>query len=47
MSRVERYAVMMFFLVLNLPQVALIILAVFTYFTMGQRMLHVWRQSNA
>lgn len=45
MSRVERYAVMMFFLVLNLPQVALIILAVFTYFTMGQRMLHVWRQS--
>jgi CDP-diacylglycerol---glycerol-3-phosphate 3-phosphatidyltransferase len=47
MSRVERYAVMMFFLVLNLPQVALIILAIFTYFTMGQRMLHVWRQSNA
>jgi CDP-diacylglycerol---glycerol-3-phosphate 3-phosphatidyltransferase len=47
MSRVERYAVMMFFLVLNLPQVALIILAVFTYFTMGQRMLHVWRQSSA
>ena len=46
MSRVERYAVMMFFLVLNLPQVALIILAVFTYFTMGQRMLHVWRQSR-
>jgi CDP-diacylglycerol---glycerol-3-phosphate 3-phosphatidyltransferase len=47
MSRVERYAVMMLFLVLNLPQVALIILAIFTYFTMGQRMLHVWRQSNA
>jgi CDP-diacylglycerol---glycerol-3-phosphate 3-phosphatidyltransferase len=47
MSRVERYAVMMFFLVLNLPQVALIILAIFTYFTMGQRMLHVWRQNNA
>ncbi len=46
MSRVERYAVMMFFLVLNLPQVALIILAVLTYFTMGQRMFHVWQQSR-
>lgn len=46
LSRVERYAVMMFFLVLNLPHVALVILAVFTYVTLFQRMAHVWQQSN-
>jgi CDP-diacylglycerol---glycerol-3-phosphate 3-phosphatidyltransferase len=46
LSRVERYAVMMFFLVLNLPQVALVILAVFTYLTLFQRMAYVWQQSN-
>ncbi|MFQ5436281.1 MAG: CDP-alcohol phosphatidyltransferase family protein [Anaerolineae bacterium] len=45
LSRVERYAVMMFFLVLKAPHVALIILAVFTYFTAFQRMFHVWRQA--
>ncbi|HEX6387092.1 MAG TPA: CDP-alcohol phosphatidyltransferase family protein [Anaerolineae bacterium] len=47
LSRVERYAVMMIFLVLNLPQIALVILAVFTYITMLQRMLHVWRQTQS
>jgi CDP-diacylglycerol--glycerol-3-phosphate 3-phosphatidyltransferase len=47
LSRVERYAVMMFFLVLNLPHVALIILAVFTYITVFQRMYHVWKQAMA
>jgi CDP-diacylglycerol--glycerol-3-phosphate 3-phosphatidyltransferase len=47
LSRVERYAVMMFFLVLNLPHIALIILAPFTYFTLFQRMYHVWKQANA
>ena len=46
LSRVERYAVLMLFLVLNLPHVALIILAVFSYVTVGQRMIHVWQQSN-
>ncbi|MCB9431893.1 MAG: CDP-alcohol phosphatidyltransferase family protein [Ardenticatenaceae bacterium] len=46
LSRVERYAVMTFFLVLNLPHIALIILAVFTYITLGQRMYHVWRQAQ-
>lgn len=46
LSRVERYAVMMIFLVLNLPQVALVILAVFAYITMFQRMVHVWRQTR-
>lgn len=45
LSRVERYAVLTTFMVLNLPQVALVILALFTYVTMGQRMFHVWRQS--
>ena len=46
LSRVERYAVMMIFLVLNLPQIALVILAVFAYITMFQRMYHVWRQTR-
>ncbi len=45
LSRVERYAVMMFFLVLDLPHIALVILAVFTYVTAFQRMHHVWKQS--
>ena len=47
LSRVERYAVMMFFLVLDLPHVALIILAIFTYITVFQRMYHVWKQATA
>lgn len=47
LSRVERYAVMMIFLVLNLPQIALVILALFTYITMLQRMFHVWRQTQS
>ncbi|MCA9997854.1 MAG: CDP-alcohol phosphatidyltransferase family protein [Anaerolineales bacterium] len=46
LSRVERYAVMTFFLVVNLPHIALIILAVFTYITLGQRMYHVWQQAQ-
>jgi CDP-diacylglycerol--glycerol-3-phosphate 3-phosphatidyltransferase len=46
LSRVERYALMMTFLVLNLPNVAVIILAVFTYVTSFQRMAHVWKQAN-
>jgi CDP-diacylglycerol--glycerol-3-phosphate 3-phosphatidyltransferase len=45
LSRVERYALMMFFLVLNKPDLALVILAVGTYVTTFQRMFHVWRQS--
>lgn len=44
-SRVERYFVMIGLLVFNLPQVALIILAVATYVTLGQRMYHVWQQA--
>ena len=46
LSRVERYTVMMLFLVLKLPHVALIILAVLTYFTAFQRMFHVWKQTR-
>ena len=44
-SRVERYFVMIGLLFFNLPQVALIILAVATYITLGQRMYHVWQQA--
>ena len=43
-SRVERYLLMIVFLILNMPQIALVILAVATYFTLGQRMYSVWKQ---
>lgn len=46
LSRVERYAVLIVFLFLNLPEVALAILAVFTYFTFFQRMWAVYRQAQ-
>lgn len=46
LSRVERYVVMMLFLVLNRPDVVVIILAIFTYVTVFQRMFHVWRQAR-
>jgi CDP-diacylglycerol--glycerol-3-phosphate 3-phosphatidyltransferase len=44
-SRVERYFVLNVFLFFNRPEIGLIILAVGTYVTLGQRMFHVWRQS--
>lgn len=46
LSRVERYAVLMFFLVINQAHIGLIILAIFTYFTAFQRMYHVWKQTR-
>lgn len=46
MSRVERYVVMVVFLALEMPQIALAILAAFTYFTFFQRMYAVWKQSR-
>ncbi len=46
LSRVERYIVLMVFLVINQPHIGLIILAVFTYFTAFQRMYHVWKQTR-
>ncbi|MEZ4645155.1 MAG: CDP-alcohol phosphatidyltransferase family protein [Chloroflexota bacterium] len=45
LSRVERYVVLTTFLVLNIPHVALIIMAVLTYVTVCQRMFFVWQQS--
>jgi CDP-diacylglycerol--glycerol-3-phosphate 3-phosphatidyltransferase len=44
-SRVERYVVLISLLFLNLPNVALIILAIATYITLGQRMYTVWQQA--
>lgn len=44
-SRVERYLLMIVMLILNMPHIALIILAVATYFTLGQRMYSVWKQA--
>ncbi len=43
-SRVERYFGMIILLILNLPEIALIALAILTYVTLGQRMFHVWKQ---
>jgi CDP-diacylglycerol--glycerol-3-phosphate 3-phosphatidyltransferase len=43
-SRVERYFGMIILLILNLPEIALIALAILTYITLGQRMFHVWKQ---
>ena len=45
-SRVERYFVIVISLILNLPEIGLIILAVGTYFTAVQRMYHVWKQTH-
>jgi CDP-diacylglycerol---glycerol-3-phosphate 3-phosphatidyltransferase len=47
LSRVERYVVLIVFLALNLPHIALMILAAFTYFTFFQRMYSVWKQARA
>ena len=46
LSRVERYGVMIIFLFFNQPGIAVIILAGFTYFTVFQRMYHVWQQAR-
>ena len=44
LSRVERYVVLVVFLALAMPQIALPILAAFTYFTFFQRMYAVWKK---
>ena len=46
LSRVERYVVLVAMLALGLPQIALVVLAAFTYITFGQRMWAVWSQSR-
>lgn len=43
-SRVERYVVMIILLFLNQPEILLVLLAAFTYFTLFQRGYHVWKQ---
>ncbi|MFO7683041.1 MAG: CDP-alcohol phosphatidyltransferase family protein [Chloroflexota bacterium] len=43
-SRVERYVLMLVLLILDYPSVAIVLLAVTTYVTVGQRMYYVWYQ---
>ena len=43
-SRVERYVLMIILLILNLPNVAVIVLAVLSYITFAQRLYNVWDQ---
>ena len=43
-SRVERYVLMIVFLIVDKPSVGVVILAIITYVTVGQRMFHVWKQ---
>lgn len=45
-SRVERYGVICLGLVFNVPHVLVIVLAVGTWFTVGQRVYHVWKQAR-
>jgi CDP-diacylglycerol--glycerol-3-phosphate 3-phosphatidyltransferase len=46
LTRVERYVVVVVTLTINRPEWGLVILAIGTYFTFGQRVYHVWRQSK-
>ncbi len=46
MSRVERYGIITIFLIFNQPEIVVIILAIFTYITVAQRMYHVWKQAS-
>lgn len=43
-SRVERYILMMVLLILDKPSWAVVLLAIMTWVTVGQRMYHVWYQ---
>jgi CDP-diacylglycerol--glycerol-3-phosphate 3-phosphatidyltransferase len=45
-SRVERYFFMIVMLILGRPDIALFVLAILTYFTLAQRMYHVWKQED-
>lgn len=47
LSRVERYVVIVLTLVINRPNWGIVILAVGTYITLGQRVYHVWQQAKA
>jgi CDP-diacylglycerol---glycerol-3-phosphate 3-phosphatidyltransferase len=46
LSRLERYLVLVPALILNIPMVAVVIIAVLTQFTAIQRIVHVYRQSQ-
>jgi CDP-diacylglycerol--glycerol-3-phosphate 3-phosphatidyltransferase len=46
LSRVERYAVLTLALLLGAPAYALVIIAIFTYITVAQRVFHVWQQAR-
>jgi CDP-diacylglycerol--glycerol-3-phosphate 3-phosphatidyltransferase len=46
LTRVERYVVIVVTLTINQPEWGLVILAIGTYFTFGQRVYHVRRQSK-
>ncbi len=43
-SRVERYVLLVVFLIIDKPSWGVVILAIMTYVTVGQRMYHVWYQ---
>ncbi len=45
-TRVERYVVIVVTLMLSIPEYGLIILAIGSYFTLGQRVYHVWQQTK-
>jgi len=45
-TRVERFAVIFLTLLLKRPEVGVVILAIGTYITVGQRAYHVWRQTR-
>jgi len=44
LTRVERYAVLTLFLLLDLPAIGLVVIAIFAYITVAQRIFHVWQQ---
>jgi CDP-diacylglycerol--glycerol-3-phosphate 3-phosphatidyltransferase len=46
LSRVERYVVLTLFLLLNQPEIGLIIIAAGAYITVAQRLFHVWQQAQ-
>lgn len=46
LSRVERYVVLTLALLVNVPAVALVFIAAFTYITLVQRVVHVWQQAR-
>lgn len=45
LSRVERYVILTLTLLVGYPQIGLVILAVFSYITVAQRVFHVWQQT--